>query len=336
MKAGPALAAGNVIIIKARETNSLSTLLAVSFASQAGIPNCVIRCITGGLKPGKALAKHARIRKLSFTGSIQAGKSIQVAAAKSNLKSVTLELGSKSPVVVFPDADLDKAAQNIAGQLFILIAQVCATGSRIYAHESIVDELVAKTKAIVDAGEPTRIPGRDPLDVATTWSPIYNHKQHEIVKGFLSDIHTQGTVITGGAAVEGPGCYVQPTIVRDPVEGARVVNEEVFGPILVVGKFTTEEEALTKANRTETGLTATLWTKDFGRILRFSKRMEAGLIQVNRGLAVGIQQPFVGWKRKSRSIWSTRAQGSLSMGQRKTDDPNRERAGSRVQDRGVG
>ncbi|KAI3572489.1 Aldehyde/histidinol dehydrogenase [Fusarium oxysporum f. sp. albedinis] len=292
MKAGPALAAGNVIIIKASETNSLSTLLAVSFASQAGIPNCVIRCITGGLKPGKALAKHARIRKLSFTGSIQAGKSIQVAAAKSNLKSVTLELGSKSPVVVFPDADLDKAAQNIAGQLFILIAQVCATGSRIYAHESIVDELVAKTKAIVDAGEPTRIPGRDPLDVATTWSPIYNHKQHEIVKGFLSDIHTQGTVITGGAAVEGPGCYVQPTIVRDPF----------LDPILVVGKFTTEEEALTKANRTETGLTATLWTKDFGRILRFSKRMEAGLIQVNRGLAVGIQQPFVGWKQSGQGV----------------------------------
>jgi aldehyde dehydrogenase (NAD+) len=288
------------------------------------------------LETRQSAGKTRQDSQIEFHRFHSGGKVIQVAAAKSNLKSVSLELGSKSPVVVFPDADLNKAAQNIAGQLFILNAQVYATGRRIYAHESIVDELVAKMKAIVDAGEPTRIPGRDPLDVATTWSPIYNHKQHEVVKGFLSDIHTHGTVITGGAAVEGPGCYVQPTIVRDPVEGARVVNEEVFGPILVVGKFTTEEEALTKANRTETGLTATLWTKDFERILRFSKRREAGLIQVNRGLAVGIQQPFVDWKRKSRSIWSTRAQGSLSMGQRKTDDPNRERAGSRVRDRGVG
>ncbi|KAF5011155.1 hypothetical protein FDECE_2719 [Fusarium decemcellulare] len=300
MKAGPALAAGNVIIIKASETNPLSTLLAVSLASQAGIPNGVIQCITGGLEPGKALAEHAKIRKLSFTGSIPAGKAIQVAAARSNLKSVTLELGGKSPVVVFPDADLDKAAQNIAGQLFLLNAQVCATGSRIYAHESIIDDLVAKMKTVVDAGEAARVPGRDPLDMKTTWSPIYNHRQHEVVKGFLSDIDHQGTVVTGGAAVEGPGCYVQPTILRDPIKGARVVNEEVFGPILVVDKFTTEDEALDKANDTETGLTATLWTKDFGRILRLSKRMEAGMIQVNRGLAVGIQMPFAGWKRELR------------------------------------
>ncbi|WKT43855.1 hypothetical protein QSH57_008708, partial [Fusarium oxysporum f. sp. vasinfectum] len=154
IKAEPVLAACNVIIIKASETNPLSTLLAVSLTSQARIPNGVIRCIASGLKPGKALAKHVRIRKLSFKGSIQAGKSIQVAAAKCNLKSVTLELGSKSLVVVFPDADLDKAAQNIAGQLFILNAQVCATGSRIYAHGSIVDELVAKMKATVDAVSP--------------------------------------------------------------------------------------------------------------------------------------------------------------------------------------
>ncbi|KAF4460030.1 Aldehyde dehydrogenase [Fusarium albosuccineum] len=286
--------------IYASETNPLSTLLAVSLASQAGIPNGVIQCITGGLEPGKALAEHAKIRKLSFTGSIPAGKAIQVAAARSNLKSVTLELGVKSPVVIFPDADLDKAAQNIAGQLFLLNAQVCATGSRIYAHESIVDDLVAKMKTVVDAGEAARVPGRDPLDMNTTWSPIYNHRQHEVVKGFLSDIDHQGTVVTGGAAVEGPGCYVQPTILRDPIKGARVVNEEIFGPILVVDKFTTEEEALAKANDTETGLTATLWTTDFGRILRLCKRMEAGMIQVNRGLAVGIQMPFAGWKRELR------------------------------------
>ncbi|KAH7207889.1 Aldehyde/histidinol dehydrogenase [Fusarium redolens] len=126
IKAGPALPVGNVIIIKASETNPLSTLLAVSLASQAGIPNGIIRCITGGLKPGKAL----------------------VAVAKRNLKSITLKLSSKSPVVVFPDADLDKAAQNIAGQLFILNAKVCSTGSRIYTHESIVDELVAKMKGL--------------------------------------------------------------------------------------------------------------------------------------------------------------------------------------------
>lgn len=303
MKAGPALAAGNVIIIKASETNPLSTLFAVSLASQAHIPNGVIQCVTGGLEPGKALAEHAKIRKLSFTGSISAGKAIQVAAARSNLKSVTLELGGKSPVVVFPDTYLDMAAHNIAGQLFMLNAQVCATGSRIYAHESIIDDLIAKMKAIVNAGEAARVPGRDPLDMNTTWSPIYNHKQFEVVKGFLSDIDRQATVVTGGVAMEGPGCYVQPTIVRDPIEGARVVKEEVFGPILVVDGFTTEEEALAKANDTETGLTATLWTADFGRILRFSKGMEAGMIQVNRGLSVGVQMPFGGWKRELFLAW---------------------------------
>ncbi|KAM5368723.1 hypothetical protein ACJZ2D_009389 [Fusarium nematophilum] len=203
------------------------------------------------------------------------GGGVQEQAFGSNLKPVTLELGGKSPVVVFPDADLDKVAQNIAGQLFLLNAQM---------------------KAVVDAHKSTRVLGQDPLDINTAWSPVYNHRQNEVVKGFLSDIHTQGTVVTGIAAVEGRGCYVQPTIVRGPFKGARVERES-FGPILAVGKFATEEEALAKANDTETGLTVTLCTKDFGRILHFSKlmeRMEAGLIQANRGLAVGVQTPFPG------------------------------------------
>ncbi|KAH7024214.1 Aldehyde/histidinol dehydrogenase [Ilyonectria destructans] len=302
MKTAASLAAGNVIIIKASESNPFSTLFAVTLAGEAGIPDGVIQCVTGGIEAGKAIAAHPLIRKLSFTGSIAAGKAVQVEAAKSNLKSVSLELGGKSPVVVFPDADLDKAAQTIASQLFMFSAQICITGSRIYAHDSIVDELVAKMKGVVDAHAPVRIPGADPMDPNTLWSPIFNHKQHEVVKGFLADLDKESTVVTGGKTAGDKGCYIEPTIVRDPIFGARIEREEVFGPILMVGKFSSEEEALAKANDTETGLTATLWTKDFGRILRFSRRLEAGTIQVNKGISLGVNIPFAGWKQSGQGV----------------------------------
>ncbi|KAF4985768.1 hypothetical protein FDECE_16327 [Fusarium decemcellulare] len=301
-KTAASLAAGNAIIIKASEANPFSSLFAVSLAAQAGIPDGVIQCVTGGIEVGKAIAAHPLIRKLSFTGSIAAGKAIQVEAAKSNLKSVTLELGGKSPVVVFPDADLDKAVETIASQLFVFNAQICVTGSRIYAHESIMDELVAKMKAVVDAHAPVRIPGADPTDPGTLWSPLFNHKQHGIVKGFLDDLEKESTVVTGGKPASDKGCYIEPTIVRDPVPGARVEREEVFGPILMVARFSSEEEALAKANDTETGLTATVWTKDFGRILRFSRRMEAGVVQVNKGSYFDVNAPFGGWKQSGQGV----------------------------------
>ncbi|KAH7020569.1 Aldehyde/histidinol dehydrogenase [Ilyonectria destructans] len=287
MKTAVSLAAGNVIIIKASESNPFSTLFAVSLAGDAGIPDGVIQCVTGGIEAGRAIAAHPLIRKLSFTGLIA---------------SVSLELGGKSPVVVFPDADLDKAAQTIASQLFMFSAQICVTGSRIYAHESIVDELVAKMKGVVDAHAPVRIPGADPMDPNTLWSPIFNHKQHEVVKGFLADLDKESTVVTGGKTASEKGCYIKPTIVRDPILGARIEREEVFGLILMVGKFSSEEEALAKANDTETGLTATLWTKDFGRILRFSRRLEAGTIQVNKGISLGANIPFSGWKQSGQGV----------------------------------
>jgi aldehyde dehydrogenase (NAD+) len=235
------------------------------------------------------------VRKISFTGSIGVGKLIQVAAAKSNLKSVTLELGGKSPLIVFADADLEKALP--AATLFLLMnGQGCALPTRLYVHESIADEFVAKLKSMVE--EHGRSLGGDPTLPSTRSSPLYHHRQKEIV---LSDIEAgsrEATLLTGGKPVGDKGCYFEPTIFVEPRQNARVLREEIFGPVLVVVVFSTEDEVVALANDTEFGLAAYVWTADISRALRMSQKLEVGTVSVNGAGGIHPSIPMGGWKRK--------------------------------------
>ncbi|KAI8632506.1 aldehyde dehydrogenase domain-containing protein [Xylariaceae sp. FL1651] len=297
MKVAPAIAAGNAIVLKASEQNPLSTLFIASLTKEAGFPNGVINVITGGPEAGMALAAHMKIRMISFTGSIQVGKLVQQAAAKSNLKKVTLELGGKSPVIIFPDADLEKASKMSASFL-ALNGQGCLLGTRMYVHEDVSQEMIHRMKGIVEYMA-TNL-GSDPLDPKTLTSPLFNHRQKEVVMKYIEEGKKEATLLTGGSTVGEKGCYVQPTIFINPSKSAKVLNEEVFGPVLTIVTFKDEQEVLDMANDTEYGLAAYVHTKDLGRALRFTKNLQAGSVSVNSPMVYDKARPFGGWKQSGQ------------------------------------
>ncbi|OCK79497.1 aldehyde dehydrogenase [Lepidopterella palustris CBS 459.81] len=293
MKAAPALAAGNVIISKASETNPFSSLYLGELAIQAGIPPGVLNVLIGTVECGSALATHMKIRKISFTGSVVVGKKIQVAAAQSNLKSVTLELGGKTPVIVFPDADIDLAAADSYG-FMRLNGQGCVLGTRIFVHEDVVDEYVTKLKVKLEHYRSTL--GADPFDKNTISSPLYHHRQRDIVVSFLDQGGKEAKVLTGGKAFGDKGCYIEPTLFYKPKPDARVVRNEIFGPVAVIDTFTDEDDVVRRANDTDYGLGATLYTKDLSRAVRVSTQLEAGTVTVNNSYYVHHAMAFGGWK----------------------------------------
>ncbi|KAL3426504.1 aldehyde dehydrogenase [Phlyctema vagabunda] len=305
IKAASALAAGNSLIVKASEWNPFSTLFIVSLATEAGIPPGVINCITGDGVAGNALAAHMKIRKISFTGSLPVARQVQVAAAQSNLKSVTLELGGKSPVIVYPDANLDKATEFCC-HFLMLNGQGCMLATRVYIHESIFDEMMPKIEARVQAYEDNL--GSNPLDESTWSSPMFHRRQLERVLEFIEEGKKDAKLVRGGEIVEGKGCYIRPTIFTDPSPNAKVLTEEIFGPVVVVGKFKDDEEVIKLTNDTEFGLAAYIWTRDIGRALRISNRIEAGVIGIN-GLPWSPNTTFGGWKQSGTGVEN----GTLGM-----------------------
>lgn len=293
MKAAPALCVGNVLISKASEMNPLSTLYLGELAIEAGFPPGTVNILLGAVEAGTALSSHMKIRKISFTGSMAVGKKIQVAAAQSNLKRVTLELGGKSPAIIFPDADLSTAIQESASFLQ-LNGQGCILGTRIYVHESIAETFVAGLKAVVEGYGSTL--GADPQDPTTMSSPMYHQRQKDTVMKFITQGKTEAELITGGETWGDKGCYVKPTLFFKPQKGAQISSQEIFGPVAVIDTFTTEEEVLHKANDTEYGLGASIYTKDIDRALRCSVALEAGTVTVNTSQAFHPTVPFGGAK----------------------------------------
>lgn len=298
MKVAPAVAGGNAIVLKASEQNPLSTLFLASLTKEAGFPDGVINVLTGGADAGGALASHMKIRMISFTGSIQVGKLVQQAAAKSNLKKVTLELGGKSPVIVFEDADLEKASKMSAAFL-ALNGQGCLLGTRLYVHEKVAPEMMARMKGIAEYMG-MGLGSSDPLDPTTLTSPLFNQRQKEVVMKYIEEGKNEATLLTGGGAVGEKGCYVQPTIFVNPSKSAKVLNEEIFGPVLTIITFKDEDEVLEMANDTEYGLAAYVHTKDLGRALRFTKNLQAGMVSVNSAMAYDRTRPFGGWKQSGQ------------------------------------
>lgn len=291
-KVAPALAAGCTIVVKPSEHAPASTLKWAELIEKAGIPAGVVNVVTTNDRDTAAhLAGHPGVDKVAFTGSTATGRSIAKAAAE-NLNTVTLELGGKSPQIVFPDADLEAAANGIVAGVFAATGQTCMAGSRLIVHADVHDELVrlvAERAATITLG--------DPNAEDTEMGPVANGPQYEKVLGYLETAKAEGnTVAYGGAAESGLGGYfVQPTVITGVTPESTVYREEVFGPVLAALRFTDEDEAVTLANDTPYGLAGAVWTKDVHRAHRVAGRIRAGTVWINAYRVVAPSVPFGGF-----------------------------------------
>ncbi len=305
----PALACGNTAVIKPAEQTSLTTLLLGRLLIEIGLPPGAVNVVTGlGAAAGAPLAAHPDVAHVTFTGSVETGRSVMRAAA-APLAGVTLELGGKSPVVVLDDADLDKAAAGVVRGIFFNAGQICTAGSRLVversAHASLLEKLTAKAKTLkLDHGL------RDP-----EMGPLVSQEQRARVTGFVERAKDSGIqVVTGGAAVQPPGleagAFFQPTILdRVPVD-AEIAQEEVFGPVLTVHPVEDLDEAIAVANATRFGLVAGIYSQDVSKALRFARDAEAGQIFINGYLQAGDTVPFGGYKESGIG----REKGAAAMG----------------------
>lgn len=296
-KIGPAIAAGNSVVLKPAEQSPLSALLLARLAAEAGLPDGVLNVVPGlGPTAGAALGRHPGVDKIAFTGSEEIGRMFLRYAAESNLKPVSLELGGKSPQVVFADtADLDAAAEAVALGIFYNQGQTCNAGSRLLAERSIAADLVAA----VARHARSLAPG-DPLDTSSRLGALVSREHLRRVLAYVETGQREGAhLVTGGHQVrqETGGAYMEPTVLDGAHPDMVVANEEIFGPVLVCLTFDTEEEAVRLANGTDYGLAAAVWTSDLRRAHRVARALQAGTVWVNTFDASDITTPFGGFKR---------------------------------------
>ena len=294
-KIGPALVAGNTMVVKSSEKSPLSALVIARIAKEVGIPNGVLNILSGyGFPCGDALARHMDVRIISFTGSMPTGKAIKKASAESNLKKVTLELGGKNPLLIFDDADLQQAIPAAAVSVVANSGQGCILTSRIYVHQSIA-------KPFIDGIEKTisSIAGTvdDPTEKTTRGPQADKIQFNKIMDYFQYAKNNNIEMRMGGVPARSKGYFVEPTIYTNVPEDARIMTEEIFGPVVCVNTFTDEEEVIGRANNTEYGLYATVFTRDLSRALRVAKQLEAGSIGVNATVVTKLDMPMGGWKQ---------------------------------------
>ena len=296
-KAVPALAAGNTVVAKPPEISPFGALRFAELALEAGIPPGVVNVVPGGAETGQALAGHAGVDKLSFTGGLVAARAVMATAAR-NLTPLVFELGGKSANIVFSDADLDLAC-TVAGLLgaVMLSGQGCALPTRLYVHDEVHDEVVDRVVALAEGAAIG-----DPLDPATLMGPLVNAAARDRVLGVIDRARSEGAgrVVTGGGPVGGDlegGYYVAPTVFVDVDDASDLARQEIFGPVLSVMRFRDEDEVVARANATDYGLGAYVFTRDVGRAHRMARRLEAGSVTVNAFPFLSPTAPFGGHKR---------------------------------------
>ncbi len=294
-KLAPALATGCTVVLKPAEQTPLTALRLGQLIQEAGFPDGVVNIVPGfGETAGAALSAHGDVDKIAFTGSGEVGRLI-IQAAAGNLKKVSLELGGKSPVIVFPDADLGIAVAGAARAIFNNSGQVCAAGSRLYAHASVFERLVEGI-----AREAGKLKIGHGLDPATQMGPLVSQEQLDRVSGYVAQGRNDGArLVTGGGRVGSEGYFMAPTILADTQPGMSVVREEIFGPVLCAMTFADDDldRIAAEANRTSYGLAASIWTRDLGVAHKMARRIKAGSVGINMHGTLDPAMPFGGYKQ---------------------------------------
>ena len=295
-KVAPALACGNTVILKPASQTPLTALALGELALEVGLPPGVLNVVTGsGSTIGQALVEHPGIDKIAFTGDTSTGKGIMRSAAET-LKKITLELGGKSPNIVLPDADIDAAIRGATVGIFYGKGEVCAAGSRLLIDRSIKDEFVDKL-----AARAKKMTAGDPMDPKTRLGAISSRKQLETVLGYIESGKQEGaTLVAGGARTDigtGKGYFLQPTVFADVTPGMRISREEIFGPVLATIDFADLDEAIAKANDTQYGLAAGVWTRDITKAHYVARKLQAGTVWVNTYNVYDTAAPFGGYKQ---------------------------------------
>ncbi|GAA3911861.1 betaine-aldehyde dehydrogenase [Litoribacillus peritrichatus] len=295
-KAAPALASGNVMIFKPSEETPLGALKLAEIFIEAGVPAGVFNVVLGAADVGIWLTHHPDIAKVSFTGEVGTGKKVMAAAA-SSLKDVTMELGGKSPLIVFEDADLDQAVSGAMLGNFYTQGEVCTNGTRVFVHQSIYDEFIKK---LVDRIQRNIIAG-DPMNPETNFGALISSKHRQLVLDYIEKAKEEGaTLLTGGAALSPEsapdGFFVAPTVFTDCHDDMTIVKEEIFGPVMSVLTFTEEDEVIARANDTELGLAAGVFTQNITRAHRVVHKIQAGICWINNYGASPAEMPVGGYK----------------------------------------
>ncbi|KAJ5274099.1 hypothetical protein N7478_009224 [Penicillium angulare] len=294
-KVAPALAAGNTVVLKSSEKAPLTSLYMAKLIEKAGFPPGVVNVLSGfGAPTGSTIAEHMKVRSISFTGSSLTGQKIHAASAKSNLKHVLTELGGKSPIIICEDADLEAAANSAMFGIQFNSGQVCVAGSRLYVHEDVKEKFMVYFQAAMAS-----VKMGDPFSPETKHGPQIDEAQYNRVKSYLELAEKEGKLVVGGNPND--GFFIKPTIVEGLADDSRVMTEEIFGPVVAVQTFKTEEEVIARANNSEFGLYASVFTKDIDRAIRVSKALQAGTVAVNATSPTGTRDSAFGGYKMSGS-----------------------------------
>jgi aldehyde dehydrogenase (NAD+) len=293
-KLAPALATGNTIVMKPAEQTPLSALRLGELILEAGFPEGVVNLLPGfGSTAGAAIARHMDVDKVAFTGSTEVGRLIMEAAAKSNLKRISLELGGKSPNIIFADSDIDDAVEGAHLGLFVNQGQSCCAGSRVFVEQSIYEEFVEKSIA---RARKRRV--GDPLDPLTDQGPQVSESQFDRIMGYIESGKREGaTLACGGERVGDRGYFIQPTVFSDVQDEMKIAREEIFGPVMSIIAFKDMDEVINRANRTTYGLAAGVWTRDIKKAHAVANSVRAGTVWVNCYHVLDTRAPFGGFKQ---------------------------------------